>query len=369
MNSDHDDQRLPVTRTASDAQIQPETAAQVAMGHLPRTDIIEADEKIRIAQEEGYHPMAIDLVLARPGTSFADKIRLLILIMVAAALVVYFFPLNRFFKPEPRDLGSMSIGGPFLRESLTESDVRHRPWLRALVEIDRLYFLEGKLSEAIQTAESELAKAQKGDRERWEKIFYRYWELLRDAERVHVLKVSTRAYLDAYPEDPFANYYFAQAFLKAADRNQGPREGAISAYRKEAGAIARRLDRTCSTLLAQKKHPDVSSSRLALIEDLYQKLRLERARLSALIWKLGGYKEDDHPDVVHRDRALAICESDELADMQEAKTLKASIYAHILDRWNWFEGQQVIQDQLKGRKDLQKQLDALNAELGEAERE
>jgi hypothetical protein len=107
---------------------------------------------------------------------------------------------------------------------------------------------------------------------------------------------------------------------------------------------------------------------VAMITDLYQKLRLELAKLYVLIWKLGGYEEDDHPDVVYRDNALDICENQELADMQEAKALKAEIYTYILDRWNWFEGQQIIQKQLQKRKDFQKQLELLNTELREAEK-
>ncbi|CAB1062218.1 hypothetical protein D1BOALGB6SA_6994 [Olavius sp. associated proteobacterium Delta 1] len=367
MNSDQDNQRLPVKLSASDVQIQPATAAQAVMGHLPGTDSIKSDEKIQIAREEGYDPMAIDLALAPPGATIADKIRLLILIIVAAVLVIFFFPLNRFFKPAPRDLGSMSIGGPILEASLKASDFRHKPWLKALVKIDRLYFQEGKLSEAIQLAELELEQVPLKDRENWQKLFYRYWELLIDADRVHVLKISTRAYLNAYPEDPFTNYYFARAFLKAADRNHSFTPETKNAYRQEAEIIARQLDRTCSTLFAQKKHPDVSKVKLQGIRDLYQKLRLEQAKLFVLIWKLGSYEEDDHPDVVYRDKALDICESEELADMKEAKALMSVIYTHILDRWNWFEGQQIIQGQLQKRKNFQKQLDALNTELREAE--
>jgi hypothetical protein len=54
--------------------------------------------------------------------------------------------------------------------------------------------------------------------------------------------------------------------------------------------------------------------------------------------------------------------------MKEAKSLKAVIYTHILDRWYWFEGQQIIQKQFRKRKDIQKQLNELNAELREAEK-
>jgi hypothetical protein len=369
MASDQENQRLPVIHNASDVhQVQPESAARAVMGHLPGTDSIESDEKIQIAREEGYDPMAIDLALAPPGATIADILRLLILIIVAAVLVIFFFPLNRFFKPVPRDLGSMSIGGPFLEESLKASDIRHKPWLKTLVKIDRLYFQEGKLSEAIQLAELELEQVPQKDRENWQKLYYRYWELLIDADRVHVLKISTRTYLNAYPEDPFANYYFARAFLKAADRNHSFSPQTKNTYRQEAKIAARQLDRSCSTLFAQKKHPDVSQEKLQEISDLYQKLRLEQAKLFVLIWKLGGYEEDDHPDVVYRDKALDICESEELAEMQEANALMSVIYTHILDRWNWFEGQQIIQNQLRKRKDFRKQLDALNAKLRDTEK-
>lgn len=363
MASNQDKDRLPVKQDASDLQVQPETAAQAVMAYLPETTFIDSDEKMRIAREEGYDPMAIELALAPPRATVADKLRLLILIVVAAVLVIFFFPLDRFFKPAARDLGSMSIGGPILEESLTASNIRNKPWLQALVKIDRLYFLEGKLTQAIRLAELELAKVPLKDRESWRKLYYRYWELLTDADRILVLKTSTRAYLDDYPEDPFANYYFARAFLKAADRNHSFTPETKTSYRQEAELVARQLDRTCSTLYAQKKHPDVSKEKMGAITDLYQKLRLEQAKLYVLVWKLGAYEEDDHPDVVYRDKALDICESEVLADMKEAKALKAVIYTHILDRWYWFEGQQLIQKQFRKRKEIQKQLDELNAEL------
>ena len=368
MNSDKDIQRLPENQVTSDVQIRPATAAQAVMGYLPATGSIDTDEKIHIAREEGYDPLSIELELVSPGARAADKIRLLILIVAAAVTVIFFFPLNRFFKPLPQDLGSMSIGGPILEESLKTSELRGKPWLKALVKIDRLYFKEGKLTEAIQLAEFELEKVPQQDRQRWHKLYYRYWELLSDADRVHVLKTSTRAYLNAYPEDPFANYYFARAFLKAAARINSFTADTETAQRQEAEIVARRLDRTCSTLYAQKKHPEVSQEKKEAIADLYQKLRLEQAKLYVLIWKLGGYEEDDHPDVIYRDKALDICESETLADMKEAKALKAVIYTHILDRWNWFEGRQIIQKQLHQRKNFQKKLDALNTELSDAKK-
>jgi hypothetical protein len=95
-------------------------------------------------------------------------------------------------------------------------------------------------------------------------------------------------------------------------------------------------------------------------------LRLEQAKIYVLIWKLGGYEEDDHPDVVYRDNALNICESQELADMKEAKALKLEIYSRILDRWHWIEGQQIIQNQKRKRKDLRQNIENLIRELEKA---
>jgi hypothetical protein len=368
MTSDQDQDRLPVKHHPTDFQIQSETTAQAIMGILPETESIDNDEKIEIARDEGYDPMAVQLALAPPVSSVSDKIRLLFMIIGAAILVIFFFPLNRFFKPAPKDLGSMSIGGPILKDSLTPSNIRNKPWLRVLVEIDRLYFQEGKLSEAIQVAESALEKLTQKDRETWHQLYYRYWELLLDADRLHALQTSTRAYLDAFPEDPFANSYFAQAFLRAAERIRSFSPETKATYRQKTETIARQIDRACSTIYAQKKHPDVSQEKVAVLTDLYQKLRLEQAKLYVFIWQLGGYEEDDHPDVFYRDKALDICESEELAGMKEARALKADIYTHVLDRWYWFEGQQIIQNRRHKRKDFQKELDDLTRELKEAEK-
>jgi hypothetical protein len=104
----------------------------------------------------------------------------------------------------------------------------------------------------------------------------------------------------------------------------------------------------------------------AALTDLYQKLRLEQAKSYVLIWKLGSYEEDEHPDVVYRDKALDICDSEELVDMKEAKALKTAIYTDILDRWYWIEGRQIIQNHKKKRKDLQLKLDSLIQELEKA---
>jgi hypothetical protein len=338
------------------------------MGFLPATDRIEEEDRIPIAREEGYDPLAIKLALEAHASSGADKLRLLILILVAAALIIFLFPLHRFFKTAPRDLGPMSIGGPILKESLTPAKIRRKPWLKTLVEMDRLYFQEGKLTQAIMLAESELGKLTPKEWETWQKVYYRYWELLADAGKVHILKVSTRAYLALYPEDPFANYYNARAFLTAAERIPGFTLETKSAYREEAISLAGQIDRGGRTLDARRQHPATPKDDAAALSDLYRKLRLEQARLYVLIWKLGGYEEDDHPDVVYRDKALDICDSKALSDMKEARELKVAIYTHILDRWYWFEGRQIIQDHQKKRKDLQNQLNSLVQELHDAEK-
>ena len=368
MNPDQNNSRLPARRDSDDAQIQSETDAPAVMGFLPQTDTIDEDERIPIAREEGYDPLAIQLALETPASSAADKLRLFIFILVAAALVIFLFPLNRFFKPTPRDLGPMSIGGPILEESLTPANIRQKPWLKTLVEMDRLYFQEGKLTDAIRLAESELEKLTDKDREPWRRVYYRYWELLLAAGKVHVLKTSTRAYLSPFPEDPFANYYFSRAFLTAADRIRSFSPETKTAYRQEAISIAAQIDRAGNALKARRQHADTKKSESAVFADLFRKLRLEQARLYVLIWKLSGYEEDEHPDVVYRDKALDICDSGELFDMKEAKELKATIYTHIIDRWYWFEGRQIIQNHQIKRKDLQNQLETLFQELKNAEK-
>ena len=363
MNSDQDKPFLPARRLPSDAQLRTETDVQTSIGFLPETGTIEADEKIPIAREEDYDPMAIELALNPSASTSADKLRLTLLTMVAALLVIVFFPFYRFFKPAPRDLGPMSIGGPIMEEAATAVNDRSKPWLAVLVRIDRLYFQEGKLTEAIKVTESALAKIPEKDRELWQKVYYRYWELLADAGRIHVLKTSARAYLSAFPEDPFANYYYARAFLTAADRIRAYTPETKKAYRQEAETVAQQIDHACSALDAQRQHPHAKKDKKAVLTDLYQKLRLEQAKLYVLIWKLGAYEEDEHPDVVYRDRALDICESEELVDMKEAKALRAVIYTQILDRWHWIEGRQTIQNHKHKRKDLQDKLESLIQEL------
>jgi hypothetical protein len=366
MSSDQDNPPLPARHDSTDFQVQPGTDVQAVMGFLPRTGTVEADERISIAREEGYEPMAIELALSPPAATAADKLRFIVLVVIAAALVIFLFPLDRFFKSKPKDFGPMSIGGPTLEGSLSSENIRDNPWLKALVEIDRLYFQQGKLTEAIRSAESALAQVPEKDREIWQNVFYRYWELLADAGSVHVLKTSTRAYLAEFPENPFGNYYHSRAFLGAADRIQSFSRETKDAYRREAGDIILQIDASCSALSARRKHPEAASE-AAVLAELYRKLRLEQAKLYVFMWKLGGYQEDEHPDVVYRDKALNICDSTELSDMKAAKQLKAGIYTQILDRWHWFEGQQIIQGSRRQRQNFQRQFETLQKELEDAE--
>lgn len=350
---------------ASNFQVQPRSDAQAVMGFLPPTVTVAADERIAIAREEGYDPLAIELALSSPAATAADKLRFIVLAVIAAGLVIFLFPLDRFFKPKPKEFGPMSIGGPTLEDSLSAENIRDNPWLKILVEIDRLYFQEGKLTEAIRRAESALAQVPDKDREIWRNVYYRYWELLADAGSVHVLKTSTRTFLTEFPEDPFGNYYHSLAFLESTDRIQAFSRETKDAHRQEADDLILQIDAACSALNARRKHPEAGSE-TAVLKELYRKLRLEQAKLYVFIWKLGGYQEDEQPDVVYRDKALNICDSDELSEMKAAKQLKTSILTQILDRWYWFEGQQIIQGTRRQRQNIQHQLETLQKELEDA---
>ena len=142
MNSEQDKPWLPARRLATDAPIRPETDVKASIGFLPKTGTIEADEKIHIARQEEYDPMAIELALNPPASTPKDKLRLLLLAAVSALLVSVFFPFYRFFKPAPQDLGLMSIGGPIMEKASTGTNVRNQPWLGVLIKIDQLYFRE-----------------------------------------------------------------------------------------------------------------------------------------------------------------------------------------------------------------------------------
>jgi hypothetical protein len=332
---------------------------------LPRSDSIQIDEKIAIARNEGFHPLAIELAIGSYETSAAYKLLLFGLVIMAAALVAFLFPVNRFFKPQTRDLGTMTIGDPISEDHQTFFLEFDKPWLKVLLEMDRLYFRNGKLTEAIQVAETNLERVPEKNWESWKKVHYRYWELLSDAGRTLSLKAATKSYLQTIPEDPFANYYSAQAFLAAVDPMRSFNRETRQAYRIEAETLIQQIDRTCKALNARQK-AEGTTEKKAFLQNLYQKLRLQQAKLFVLIWRLGGYKEDNHPDVVYRDKALDILNRDELANLKEAKALKISIYNHILDRWHWFEGKQVIQGIKQNRRSMVKELKVLQKELKDA---
>ena len=368
MSPNHHNPPMPARRIPTDGCNGPQSDIRTSIGFLPKSDAIDKDEKISIARDENYDPTAIGLALDQSASTTTDKLRLAAFAAGAAVLVLVFFPFYRFFKPAPRDAAPMSIGGPVVGELPSDANGREGPWMGVLITIDRLYFQEGKLTEAIETAQSALAGISQKDMEAWHKVYYRYWELLADAGRSRELKTSTGTYLTSFPEDPFANYYYARALLLAAENIPTLDPESKAAYRREAEKAARQINATCHALDARKEHPQTGEKKKAFLAGLYAKLRLEQARLYVLIWQMGGYEEDRHPDVVYRDKALDITESEMLADMREAKALQAEIYRHILDRWYWFEGRQIIQNRSRKRSDLRQKLEALIRELDETKK-
>jgi hypothetical protein len=362
MDSEPNNSKLPAPSDSSLTPGPDDSQIQSTAGILPRSDSLQLDEKKAIARNEGFHPMAIELALGDSHTSGAQKLLLFGLVIIAAALVAFLFPVERFFKPQTRELGTMTIGEPISEDV---SDI-NKPWLKVLRQMDQLYFREGKLSEAIQVAEKNLAQVPPQDREDWHKVYYRYWELLSDAGSARSLQIATQSYLQALPEDPFANYYAAHAFLAIVEPMRSFARDRRHTFRLEAQTLVRQIERAAKALKARQKAEGAPEQK-DLLQNLYQKLRLQQARLFVLIWRLGGYKEDRHPDVVYRDKALDILDRHELADLREAKRLKIAIYNNILDRWHWFEGQQVIQGVKQKRKSMVAELKKLQKELKDAE--
>ena len=367
MDSDQYKSQLPATSDSVPAQRQSEADIQSPLGFLPRTGTIQIDEKIAIARSEGFNSLAIERAIGSHETSASYKLLLFSLVVIAAALVAFLFPVDRFFKPKTRELGTMTIGEPINEKNPALFMEFNQPWLKVLLEMDRLYFQQGKLTEAIHVAQSNLQRVPEKNWESWKKVYYRYWELLSDAGRTLALKAATNAYLQKMPEDPFANYYSAHAFLTVAESIRAFNQQARNNYRQGAEALIQQIDRACNALIAQRKVED-SKEQKVYLEGLYQKLRLQQAKLFVLIWRLGGYEEDRHPDVVYRDKALDICNSDELAHLKEAKALKIEIYKHILDRWYWFEGQQLIQGTRQKRRAIAEELKELQKELEAAKK-
>ena len=362
MGSEQKNSHLPVTSDSSRASVPQDSEMRGAPGGLPPSDSIQLDEKMAIARDEGFHPLAIRLAIGSYETSAAQKLLQAGLVIIAAVLVAFLFPFDRFFKPQAQELGTMTIGDP-LSENMAEAD---QPWLKALREMDQLYFREGKLTQAIRVAEENLARVPQKDWESWHKVHYRYWELLADAGKARSLETATRSYLQNLPEDPFANYYAAHAFLATVEPMRSFTSDMRQNFRLEAKTLIQQIERAAKALRARQKTQNTPQQK-ELLENLYQKLRLQQARLLVLIWRLGGYREDKHPDVVYRDRALDILEQNELVNLKEAKALKIAIYNHILDRWHWFEGRQVIQGMRQSRKAMAEQLKVLQMELKGAE--
>jgi hypothetical protein len=366
MDPDQNKPQLPIKSDSSPTPVQDGSELRSAAGFLPPSDSIQIDEKIAIARNEGFHPLAIELAIGSYEASAAHKLLLFGLAIVAAALVAFLFPVDRFFKPQTRDLGAMTIGYPVSEDSSAPFLEFNKPWIKVLLEMDRLYFREGKLTEAIHVAETNLERVPEKNWESWKKVHYRYWELLADAGRTLSLKSATQSYLQAFPEDPFANYYSAYAFFAAVDAIRSFKRETRQAYRQEAETFVQKIDRAGNALKARQKAAGTRENK-AFLQNLYQKLRLQQAKLLVLIWRLGGYQEDSHPDVAYRDRAMNILDHNELANLMEAKALKISIYNQILDRWHWFEGQQLIQGIKQNRKSIAKELKALQKELKDAE--
>lgn len=366
MDTDQNNSQLPARSETTPARAQDRSEIQGVPGFLPRTDSVRLEDKISIAQDEGFNPLAIELAMGSYETPAAYRLFLFGLIIIAMVLVAFLFPTDRFFKPKTEDLGTMTIGKPISEDNQTLFTEVDKPWLKVLLEMDRLYFREGKLSEAIRVAESSLERVPEKNWETWKKVHYRYWELLSDAGRTLPLKAATRNYLHKIPEDPFANYYSAFAFLAAVDQIHSFNRETRQAYRLEAERHIQQIDKACNALRARQKTSSTKEEKRYL-QDLYQKLRLKQAELFVLIWRLGGYKEDNHPDVVYRDKALDITNQKELVNLKEAKALKIEIYNNILDRWHWFEGQQIIQGKKQKRRALVEELRALQKELKDAE--
>jgi tetratricopeptide (TPR) repeat protein len=220
-----------------------------AAGIFPRSNSIQLDEKIAIARDEGFHPLAIKLSIGSHETSAAQKWLQLGLVMIAAVLVAFLFPFDRFFKPRAQELGMMTIGDP-VSGNMSESG---QPWLKALLKMDQLYFREGKLTEAIQVAERNLAQVPQKDWESWHRVHYRYWELLADAGKFQSLKAATRSYLENLPEDPFANYYAAHAFLATVEPMRSFTSGMRQDFRLEAETLVQQIERTGKALMARQK--------------------------------------------------------------------------------------------------------------------
>lgn len=104
----------------------------------------------------------------------SDKLRLLILTMVAVVLVIVFSPFNRFFNPALKDLGPMSIGGLIMEEPLTAADVRNKPCLGVFGQNRPTLLPGGKIIRSHCSGGIRAWENSGKDREDWQKIYYLY---------------------------------------------------------------------------------------------------------------------------------------------------------------------------------------------------
>jgi hypothetical protein len=82
MGSEQNNSQLPVTSNSSPISVPEGSQMQDAAGILPRSDSIQLDEKIAIARDEGFQPMAIELAIGSYETSAAQKILLFGLVII-----------------------------------------------------------------------------------------------------------------------------------------------------------------------------------------------------------------------------------------------------------------------------------------------
>ena len=309
--------------------------------------------------------MAAEDVYNRREPGWKEKIRISMCALLAGLLLFFLFPFDRFFQQRPRSLGPLRLdsgaGGP---ADIFRSDPA-APSAEMLKKIDRLYLENGRLTEAIEAAEEVLEKLSDKKRRQWTVLYYRYWQLLTDAGRFERLSESARDFLTISPEDPVAAYFLAHGFTAGAKRQRPFTPRRIAELRTEAEAVDEILVRSLAALRARLQS-ETRQNRKGALADIAAKLQLERARLLTLMWEIGGFEEDDHPDVRLRDEALEILDSPALSGMKEALALKYDIYYDILLRWHWFEGLEPIRKRMVPRSSVEAELQKLDRLLGKA---
>ena len=332
---------------------------------LPAGGVVDDEARIRIAVEEGYHPAAVKAAYDRREPRWSDKVRISICALLAGLLLFFLFPFDRFFKEPPRQLGPLRLGPGAAGPAEIFETHRPAPYDEILRKIDRLYLEKGRLTEAIVAAQEALEDLPDSELQRWAALYYRYWQLLNDAGRFERLSESAGEFLKTSPEDPVAAYFLARGFTAGAERRRSYAPRRAAEVRVEAGTVDEILARSLTALQARIDSGSQRGQNGALA-DIAAKLELERARLLYLMWKIGGFEEDDHPDVRLRDEALGILDSPALSGKKEALALKYDIYYDILLRWHWFEGSEPIRRKMVPRAGVEAELQELNRLLGGA---